>query len=61
MGEGGADAGAVGGGVAFGEHAQGGGRVGAAVEGLVEGKAVAGRDCGRGGEGAEDVVCSLWC
>jgi hypothetical protein len=27
----------------------------------VEGQAVAGRDCGRGGEGAEDVVCSLWC
>jgi hypothetical protein len=61
MGEDGADAGAVGGGVALGGHAQGGGRVGAAVEGLAEGPATAGGDYRRGGEGVEDVVCSLRC
>jgi hypothetical protein len=61
MGEDGADAGAVGGWVALGGHAQGGGRVGAAVEGLAEGPATAGGDCRRGGEGVENVVCSLSC
>jgi hypothetical protein len=56
--EDGADAGAVGGGVALGGHAQGGGRVRAAVKGLAEGPVAAGGDCGGGGEGVEDVVCS---
>ena len=61
VGEDGANAGAVGGGVALGGHTQNGGRVGAAVEGLAEGPAAAGGDCGGGGEGVEDVVCSFGC
>lgn len=61
MSEDGADAGAVGGGVALRGHAESGGCVGAAVESLAKGPAAAGGDCGGGGEGVEDIVCSLGC
>ena len=46
--------------VALRGHAQGGGRVRAAVQGLPEGPAAAGGDCGGGGDGVEDVVRSAW-
>ena len=59
MREDGADAGALGAGVAGSGDAVG--RCVGAVEGAAEGPAAAGGDCGGGGEGVEDVVCSLGC